>query len=458
MRDIRVTAHCIVEGRINMKFNKNDLNKPWLAYSAATCSAVVLFIFLSNLDFWGKVALQIGEFIYPIFLAAVIAFILNPLVELFVKYVFADVRSDSLRRTLSVFCTIVSVFLVIAILLFALVPQVVASITTFAGNFDTYMNSVRSFLDYLSSTTIAQQLDMTELINTGGSFLGSISSVVPKSLTGILSKSLSFTKSVMEAVIAFILSIYFLGAKDNLLKGFRFLLQALLSDTAYPSTVSFLKRCHDIFIRYFAFDLLDGFIIGIANWIFMVIFHMPYVALLSVIVGITNLAPTFGPIIGAIIGSLILVLVNPWYVVWFLIFTAILQTIDAYIIKPRLFGDSLGVPPVLLMVSIIVFGRIFGVVGVLLSIPLAAIWDYIYRTWLFGMLEKSRDAHERDHEEHLLHSRQGKVRGAPVEDNAPEKPAAQGDDPIEDTDAQGNDPVTKKAPGSNGVPPEEPPS
>ena len=122
----------------------------------------------------------------------------------------------------------------------------------------------------------------------------------------------------------------------------------------------------------------------------MTIAGMPYVILTSVVVGVTNLAPTFGPIVGGVIGGFILVLVNPWYALWFIIFTIILQTCDGYVIKPKLFGGSLGVPAVWILVSIIVGGRMFGVWGVLLAIPFAAIFDYIFREIIWVRINRRK--------------------------------------------------------------------
>ena len=121
----------------------------------------------------------------------------------------------------------------------------------------------------------------------------------------------------------------------------------------------------------------------------MLIAGQPYSVLISVIVGVTNLAPTFGPIVGCAIGAFILVLAsNPWYALWFIIFTIILQTIDGYILKPRLFGESLGVSPLMILIAIVLGGRKFGVIGILLAIPAAAIIDFIWKDYVIKKLEE----------------------------------------------------------------------
>jgi predicted PurR-regulated permease PerM len=97
--------------------------------------------------------------------------------------------------------------------------------------------------------------------------------------------------------------------KTKLRGGFKRLLRAMMPENVYNSTASFWSRCNKILIQYIAFDVMDGVIIGLLNWFFMVVMQMPYVAIISVIVGVTNLAPTFGPMVGAIIGAFILLLV-----------------------------------------------------------------------------------------------------------------------------------------------------
>ena len=123
----------------------------------------------------------------------------------------------------------------------------------------------------------------------------------------------------------------------------------------------------------------------------MLIMGMPDVALISVVVAITNLIPTFGPLIGAVFGTFILLLLKPSAVIPFLILTAVLQTFDAYFIKPKLFGNALSVPGALILVAIIVFGKLMGVIGMLISIPCAAIIVFLYDEILIPKLELNRD-------------------------------------------------------------------
>jgi predicted PurR-regulated permease PerM len=108
------------------------------------------------------------------------------------------------------------------------------------------------------------------------------------------------------------------------------------------------------------------------------------------VVAVTNLIPTFGPIIGGAIGAFLLLLVEPWYALVFIIFTLILQNIDGYILKPKLVGDSVGVSGLWVLIGVIVGGKMFGIVGILLAIPGVAILDMLYGEFLLPWLEKDK--------------------------------------------------------------------
>ncbi len=377
-----------------MKFNKNLLNTPWVAYTIATCSAVILYVFLTHLGVIGRGLRGLGTFVSPIVLAAIIAYILNPLVGVFEKYIFYKIRPQRIRHDVSTAVALISFFLIVTVLLVALIPQVIGGLMTFAGNFEIYARSMQRLLNRLNTAAANMNIDISALINSGGDLLNTIRAWLPKNVNSIVNTSINLTMGFFESVIAFILAIYFLTSKDSIKAGFKFLLQAILSVNVYPTVIDFLRKCHVILLRYIVYSLVDAVIIAISNWIFMKVTGLPYAVLLSVVVGVANLVPTFGPFVGGAVGAFILVLVNPWFALWFLLFTMVIQTIDGYILKPRLFGDSLGVPAVWVLIAIIFFGRIFGILGVVVSIPLAAILTYMYRSWIVKKLEKRRESNE----------------------------------------------------------------
>ena len=368
-----------------MKF-RELLEKRWFANTFAACVAVLLFIFLQK---GGPGTL--GNYLKPIIIGLAIAYIIDPLVRLFERKVLGFIKGEKLRRTIAMVLAFIIVIAVFAFLLFALIPQLIDSIMSFINNISVYVGDAQSLLDNLSVFAERNGIELENLIDYGNQLLEKLAGVAPRIGSAILNSSLSFGSGVANFFIALILSIYFLGSKDYLISGIKRLFHACMEDKNYESSMTFLNKCNDIMGRYIASDLLDGVIVGIVNFIFMTALGIPYATLISVIVGITNLAPTFGPIVGAVIGGFILLLVQPVSALIFIIFTIVLQTLDGYIIKPKLFGNTLGVSGLWIMVGIIVGGRMLGVIGILLAIPVVAIIDYIYHIVL-EKLERRKES------------------------------------------------------------------
>lgn len=373
-----------------MKFNKDLLKEKWFAYTFALCSAVVLYLVLTHLGTLLHLAGRAWAVCAPVIMAFVISYVMDPLVHVFSTYVLYGVAPEKLRHTLAVLLSVLSVVLFFAVLMVALVPQVIDSVVTFAGNLNGYVASFQRLTQQLNGFAMSHDIDLSQFISSSDELLQSITRILPENINKIVNASYGFGARVFDWIISFILAIYLMVDRERLQGGFARLMHALLPAQAYRNTASFWNRCNRILIQYIAFDLLDGLLIGVCNWIFMLLMGMPYVAIISVIVGVTNLAPTFGPMAGAVIGAFILVLVDPWYALWFLLFTMVLQTLDGYIIKPRLFGGQLGVSSVWILISLIIGGRFLGVAGILLAIPFAAIGDFIYHDYIIARLEEAK--------------------------------------------------------------------
>ena len=359
----------------------------WYPYTVAACAAVLLYVVLTHLSEIGGAVRTFGGFFASLLLGCVLAYLMNPLAMLYQRSVFKSVRRDKLRWPLSVGLALLTVLLVLTLLLGTLIPQLVDSIGTLLGNMDGYLASLQSLAQQWG---IAEKLNLDQLLSSTDSMISKVMDYLSDNLKNILSASAAVGKNVMNWVIALILSVYLLASKDSLKAGVSRLLRALMPRKRYDGVVTFFSRCDKILIRYIVYSLLDAAIVGVANAAFMMIFGMQYIGLVSMVVAVTNLIPTFGPVIGAVVGGFVLLLVNPMHALAFLIFTVVLQFLDGYVIKPKLFGDSLGVSGLLILVSVVVCGNMFGIVGILLSIPLAAILDFIYRDYLLPALEVRR--------------------------------------------------------------------
>lgn len=380
-----------------MKFNKNILKNRWASNALAISIGVFVYLFFSHLDVVGRGIAAFFGFINPVIIALIIAYVMDPLTKVFEHYVFRRMRRETARRNLAVVCTILIILAGFVFLMVALIPQIVNSIIIFFNNVNVYADEIRTLLANLQEKAAGSRFDFSKILNGGQALLDTIVGKIPSNVDSIINTSFSIGRNIMTWVIAVIMSIYFLADKSRLQAGFGKLMHAILSERMFQSSCKFWNHCNTIMIRYIVGELLDALIIGVSNFVFFLIAGLPYNLLISVVVGVTNLAPTFGPIVGGVVGAFILVLNNPWHALWFIIFTIILQTIDGYVIKPKLFGNTLGVSSVWILVCIIVGGRMFGVPGILLAIPFAAISDYVYNNYILVVLE-NRKSKRRDRE------------------------------------------------------------
>ena len=232
------------------------------------------------------------------------AYILDPLVKVFENNIFSGIKAKpGIKRLLSVWVTIILVLLTLVVFMFALVPQIVKSLGTFFANFDSYANSLQSILNSISLDAAENSVDISNITKILDTAIENLADYIQKNLGNIVNTSINAGMTVISVVMSFILAIYMLSGKERLKEAWKRFLQGVLSDKSYSEISVFWNRCNQILIRYIAGDILDGVIVGIVNFIFMSICRMDYAALISVIVGLTNLAPTFGPLAGAVIGG-----------------------------------------------------------------------------------------------------------------------------------------------------------
>ncbi|MCR5179091.1 MAG: AI-2E family transporter [Lachnospiraceae bacterium] len=356
-----------------MKFIDELKKKPWANAAIAACIAILFYVVITHLYIFAKGLSIVYGWIRPLVIGLVLAYVLNPLANFFEKSLFGKVKKQNRRRALATALTLVLGVLFVALLLVLLIPQLVDSIRTFASNIGAYSVSFQNWIKSLNFVFGGKTIEFSEQVTHLYGMLETLPSLITSNMGGIVEVTSDIGASVFDVVLALFVTVYLMADKHRLMAAVRRLLKHWLNDSRYDKFTTYWNHCNEIFVRFIAFDLLDGIIVGVVNCIFMLIVGIPYSVLISVVVAVTNLAPTFGPIAGGAIGAFILLLVNPLDALWFLIFTVILQTLDGYVIKPRLFGESLGVPAVWILITLIVGGRMFGMIGILLAIPIAAI-------------------------------------------------------------------------------------
>lgn len=384
------------------------------------CTGIAFAIALLHLNrVWGVVSTVVYAAL-PFIIGFAIAFLLLPVVRkvegFFVKLVFRRKPHPRLSRILAVSLAYVLLLAVVTAFFAILVPQLIASISSilqYIAGFDltrfisrtasgisqwlsgihllgiegaqlaaAWDESVARFMANLSAS------DSADIVNYSSSVLSLILNYSSDVLNGVMTLSGNIYTVLFQLFIGLISAFYLLADKETFCAQLKKLLYAMFKPQTCDTLIYWTRRANRIFAGFISGKIIDSTIIGVICYIGMLVFGIEYPLLISVIVGFTNLIPFFGPYIGAIPSILILLLVNPLSALWFLVFIIILQQIDGNVIGPFILGDQLGLSAFWIMVAILVSGRLFGFMGLLLGVPVFALAYAITRTAVDARLQK----------------------------------------------------------------------
>ena len=209
-------------------------------------------------------------------------------------------------------------------------------------------------------------------------------------------------KFLYNLIIGYIIAIYILVDKEKFKAQSKKLLYTLFDYDRINIILENTRYTDKVFGGFFAGKLLDSLIIGIICFICMIIMGMPYSLIVSVIVGVTNIIPYFGPFIGAIPSAFLIFLVDPGKCLMFIVFIFVLQQIDGNIIGPNIFGSKTGLSSFWVLFSLLIFGGLFGMVGMLLGVPLFSIlYSFINGVLKRRLKEKKLPEDSKDYEKLL---------------------------------------------------------
>ncbi len=368
------------------------MSNRWGAYAFAAIAGVVAYLTLTNLPAVEDWINRVMSIISPIIIGLILAYLIDLLVVFFENKVFKKIRRTRLRYALAVIVSILVVLLLISLFLWFVLPSMFASITDFISDAQNYSSQIEDNLAKLDAFAAKYNihLNATQWTSNIYEHVEQLIADLTKNLDWVMDTVLNVWNILVNLFIGVILAVYFIAGKKRLFSGVDKLRHAVLTDEQYEKNTEFLRRSNAIFSKYISYTIVEAICVCIVNAIFMLIAGLPNVTLISVIVGVTNILPTFGPIVGCVIGAFILLVEDPMYAVIFVIFTFILQMIDGYVVKPHLFGDSLGIPAVISLISIVIGGKIFGPIGILISIPFTAVCAILYHESLIPWLEKRK--------------------------------------------------------------------
>ncbi len=345
---------------------------------AIALSAVALYCLLNNLGSVSGFINRLYGYIKPVVGGAALAYLLRPFARFLERRVLKKIKSEKARVHIAGITVILLFVLAIIMLIATLLPEIIESIQTFSSNIGSYITMTKDFIrEYAEKIDIAE-IDINELIGSNQSLLDTAGTWLTDNIGILLDALYNIGSYLFQFIIIVAMALYALLDRKNIKKGLKRLQGVLIGDAKSARVNEILNRGDDLMVRFLGSNLIDALLIAAVNFLFLSIFKAQYAVLLSVMLGMFNFIPTFGPILGGIIAGAVVLLTNPSLLLGFAIFTLVLQQIDGNVIKPVLFGDSTGMSPFWVLVSIIVGGRAFGVAGMLLGVPVFALLSSIY--------------------------------------------------------------------------------
>ncbi len=374
---------------------KKRLSKAWkertISNIVVLAVGIVLALFLINFSYFRGVFHTIWRILSPFVMGFVIAYLLvAPLkwLERLARKVFCRKRDHPhLCRVVAIVVTYILLLLLLVAFFSFVMPQFAGSIARLISQLPEYFEAlVQKINSLIVEYDIPQSVVDRFLLSEEKQ--DELVAKLVDTLTALLPHLISFSKQLSSGIInlfvGFIVSVYMLFHRERFAAQGKKMAYALMPRNYVRNLIFWLRKSHHIFGGFLYGKILDSFIIGVICYLFMIIVGMEYAVLISVIVGVTNMIPFFGPFIGAIPSTFILLMVNPISAFWFVIWIIVLQQFDGNILGPRILGNSTGISGFWVLLAITLGGGLFGISGMILGVPLFAVFYAVVKS-LVGM-------------------------------------------------------------------------
>ena len=384
-------------------FKKNDKYFTIAVYAflviAASIGLICVITKFSAITGWlGGIISAMSSFIYGF----VIAYICNAIYKKVHKYVFKFVEKNNahpkLRKCLSLILSYIIFVAIIVLFLWAIIPSLISSITSLINDRETFVdNLIKTLSDILKPIPFVNSGSLEESIRNFFSVDGN---------SGIFTKALEIVKAnllkiatvsaqvVMNLIVGFILSVYFLIYKEKMTAKIKRILCAFFKEDKYKGVIDFARYSDRLFGRYMLGTLVDSFFVGVIMFFILWICKFPLPALIAVTCGVTNIIPFFGPFIGAIPSALLILITSEssggglLKVLIFAVIVLVLQQIDGNIIAPNIHGATTGMTPIGVIAAVTLSSHLFGFIGMVIGVPLCAVIFYYMSKFVDKKLKK----------------------------------------------------------------------
>lgn len=346
-----------------------------------TYIALLIFL-LVNFEKLLMVFKYIINIFSPFIFGAIIAFVLNVLVNFIENRLFGKSKKKvwlKVKRPLSITLSVILIICIIVFIINLLVPQLKNSMVLFTNSLPTYKEDI---IDVLSGFDIEEST-----INKVSDYLDNFSKIITDYIKGNSKDVITVTTEVAtslivigsKTIIAIVFAIYIIAQKEVLKRQFNKLMNAYLKPRVVNRFNRYASMANSTFSSFVTGQCLEALIFGSLCFIGMLILGLPYAPTIAVLLGFTALIPVFGAFIGTILGAFLILMISPVKAFVFIVFILILQQIEGNLIYPKVVGKSVGLPGIWVLLSVTIGASTFGILGMLIATPLCSLVYFLLR-------------------------------------------------------------------------------
>ncbi len=370
-----------------MEWNKQTVRSLLLI----VCGGVAFYSILQDLGAVGAALGWMLGTLSPFLLGGALAFVLNVPMRAIERHLFPRARRGArARRPLALLLTLLAVLGVLALASLVIGPGIAEAVMSIIGEIPAAFERLQkqlqglaeglsAYLPQIQTWASGLEIDWMGLSQKAIGIARSWSAALLSSGGGLIGGVVS---GVSTFVIALIFSFYILLQKEKLSRQGRQVLCALLPERYAVRTLEVLRLASRTFSSFLSGQCLEACILGTLFVVAMSLFRMPYALLVGVLIALTALIPIVGAFIGCAVGALLIAIDDPWKALWFILLFLVLQQIEGNLIYPHVVGSSVGLPSIWVLVAVTLGGKLWGIAGMLLFIPLCSVLYALFRGYV----------------------------------------------------------------------------
>ncbi|MBR2849908.1 MAG: AI-2E family transporter [Clostridia bacterium] len=378
-------------------------NQKYLKFLAVILASILFFVIISNISTVSDAISKVLGVFSPLILGLCIAFVVNLPLRFLEERVFGKLTRKNgkvwskLKRPLCLTLSVLFLLSVITVFLSFVVPELVRTGEKFFTALPSAMENISATIDsvleklHLKSIFPDLTIDWKSISAWALDMIDNHSNSIAQGALGIVT---TVFNTVLNFILGFVFSIYVLASKESLGKLAKSIIYSIMKRERARKLISVVVLSNKAFSGFISGQCTEVLLIGVLCFIGMLIFRMPYAVMVSCVIAFTAFIPVFGPFIGTAIGAFFIFIESPIKALWFVIFIIILQQLESNIIYPRIMGKHVGLPGIWVLAAVTIGGGLFGVVGIIVSVPICSVIYTLFDRWIKKRLEERNICHK----------------------------------------------------------------